>query len=165
MKKVLALLLALTLSITTMGCGGKPVDTSGMTLEEKITYETNEIIKPRKDSGFGISNLGVYEVDGENSVNMHIKREMPASEKTLKMDILIQTKDLLEKISEMEEVDSINLVWENEMKDQYGNGEFIPSLRISMSKETLDKINWDDILITSMEDVADDYWQHNSLID
>ena len=45
------------------------------------------------------------------------------------------------------------------MQDAYGNVSESPVMRAQLTRATLDKINWDNLLAVKLPQVADDYWQ------
>ena len=98
---------------------------------------------------------------GDNSTRIIMKRKI-ASGSLGKKDLLLKSKEILEDLSKTE-LEFINLEWKAEFKDKYGELSYNPVMRIDMTKDTLDKINWENFDYKNIEDIADDYWQHNTL--
>lgn len=128
------------------------------TLEERISDIIYKVIGKEEDKEDSIISLSV--VSGNVRAVM---RKIPLSERVYKTQLLIDSKKILEKLSELEEIEYINLEWQGKFTDQYGNSEWSPVMRVSMERETLDKINWKDFDKNNIENVADDYWQHKVL--
>ena len=76
--------------------------------------------------------------------------------------MLIKTKDILKNIAD-KDMEFINIEWQVELTDKLGNKEYGPVIRIDITKETLDKINWDNFDYNNLPEVADDYWQHQAI--
>jgi len=63
----------------------------------------------------------------------------------------------------MSEIVFVNIEWQGKFVDSYGNIKFNPVMRVDMTRETMDKINWENFDYTRIEKIADDYWQHMGL--
>jgi hypothetical protein len=49
------------------------------------------------------------------------------------------------------------------MQDSYGNVEELPVMRATLTRATLDKINWDNLLMVQLPAIADDYEENPGL--
>ena len=67
--------------------------------------------------------------------------------------------DFLEKIKD-EDFDSVYLEYQAVFVDDFGNEEERKGITYDVTKETVDKINFDSFLAEKLPDVADSYWQH-----
>ena len=127
-------------------------------LGEEISDIIYKIIGKEEDKEDSIISLSV----GNGSTRV-VMREIPISTKTYKTELLTNSKRILERLTEFEELEFINLEWQGKFTDKYGNSDWNPVMRIDMKRETLDKINWKDFSKDNIENIADDYWQHKNL--
>lgn len=135
-----------------MGCGGgdKKVDYNELNIDDiikDIAYRQKFEVEDIKNS------------DGNYRV---ILKEEILSSKTAKKEMLIKTKDILKNIAD-KDMEFISIEWQVELTDKLGNKEYGPVIRLDLSKETLDKINWDNFDYNNFPDIADDYWQHQAV--
>ncbi len=152
MKKILVVAMVLLLAFNLMACGGgdKKPDYDELGIEEiikDIAYRQKFEVEDIKNNG------GNYKAI--------LKKEILSS-KTAKKEMLIKTKDILKNIAD-KDMEFINIEWQVELTDKLGNKEYGPVIRIDITKETLDKINWDNFDYNNLPEVADDYWQHQAI--
>ncbi len=148
MRKILPIILILTLIL--VACGGdKEINYKDLTVEEIIQelaagrYEVEEITE--KDNTYGAI----------------LKTEL-TSNKTARKELLLKTKDILKKLED-KDIEFINIEWQVELIDKAGNSKYNPVMRLDFKKETLDKMNWDNIDFNNLKEIADDYWEHQTL--
>ena len=67
--------------------------------------------------------------------------------------------DFLEKIKD-EDFDSVYLEYQAVFVDDFGNEEERKGIAYDVTKETVDKINFDSFLPDKLPDIVDSYWQH-----
>lgn len=129
--------------------------------EVSLEEEVEKIIqKEVKDED--IENLSIVQLDNGKSVRA-VMKHTPLSNKTYKRELLLKSQDILKGLYEHDEISFINLEWHGKFVDEYGNEKYSPVMRIDIKKETLDEINWDNFDIENIENIADDYWQHEQL--
>lgn len=143
--------------VSTLG-GDKETVNQDLTLDEQITDIIYKIVGKEEEKEDTIINLTT--TGGNVRVVM---RKNPVSEKKYKSELLIRSKQLLEKIAEIEEIEFVSMEWQGLFVDQHGDSEYNPVMRIDMKRETLEEINWKDFDKDNIEDIADDYWQHKNL--
>ena len=149
MKKILPIILILSLLL--VGCGG-----SNETDYEELTVK--EIIETLADGSYEIEEI----TENNNNYKVVFKTDI-MSGKTARKELLLKTKDTLKKL-EGKDIKYINIEWQTELVDKLGNSEYNPVMRLDFKKETLDKINWDNIDFNNLKEIADDYWEHNSIV-
>lgn len=81
---------------------------------------------------------------------------------------LQETKEIFNRInkedsSRIDNINKITLIFNGKFKDEYGNFSVKKAIEITFSKNTLKKINWNDVDIDNLPTVADYYWQDSSL--
>jgi len=74
-------------------------------------------------------------------------------------------KEALEKIQALEEIESVTFIGNGELVDEYGNSESEKILTYDFDRETMDKINYDNVVIDNIPDIATDYYQHPALFE
>lgn len=74
-------------------------------------------------------------------------------------------KEALEKIQALEEIESVTFIGNGELVDEYGNSESEKILTYDFDRETMDKINYDNVAIDNIPDIATDYYQHPALFE
>lgn len=79
--------------------------------------------------------------------------------------ILSDTVDLVKELSSVINQDVNEIVVEAYLTlvDQYGKESLSKVAMITISRETWEKINWDNFLTDNFPDIADTYWQHPTL--
>jgi hypothetical protein len=83
-----------------------------------------------------------------------------------KKGMLIDTRDYLKSISKNKKVlklKGISLIFQMELIDKYGNEKEERVLIVTVSIDTLKKINWDNFIFDDIENVADTYFVHPAL--
>ena len=82
----------------------------------------------------------------------------------IKNGIWIDTTDLLKALyTSGHNIENVNIVVNFPLIDKYGNKSVGPIVKLNMSEETAEKINWENFLWTNLPDVVDSYWQHQDL--
>lgn len=75
--------------------------------------------------------------------------------------MLIDSTDLAEAFKGSElEIHDLMMSWQMPLVDSYGNEEDGEVLRINLSGESLEKINFDNFLFEDIPNIADSYWEH-----
>jgi hypothetical protein len=150
MKRVLLIILAAFILVS---CSSKEtVNLESMTVKEIVDYTAD------------IKNFEVDSIKetADNRYRVILKTEILSSG-TARKEFLMDTQDLLINLKDKADIQFINIEWQVEFKDSYGNLEYKPALRLDFSRETLDKINWDNMDYNNLDDIADDTWSHPGL--
>lgn len=119
--------------------------------EENIFYEDessiNEINYDEEDK-----HLSVSVFSSSNVSNEHIKD-----------NALYNMADTLEALDEVGSITSVDFEILYPLQDEYGEQTDRPITTAVFTKETLDKIVWENFVGTRIPDAADEYWYHPTL--
>jgi uncharacterized membrane protein len=74
--------------------------------------------------------------------------------------ILKQSTEVFEPLFSTDGVTEVVLMWHLTLVDAYGNEKDDTVVKVTLSKETADKINWDNFDYNNYTTIADDYWHH-----
>lgn len=85
------------------------------------------------------------------------------SAESLKLSGLYNTVDFMEAMKSLDEVSQATLIVQAPLTDRYGNVEIGDVLIVLMSRETLNKINFNNFNAKNLPAVADSYWEHPAL--
>lgn len=97
-------------------------------------------------------------VYGVNVAAVNIRREgSPNSVKTLFLD---DTTKLLKNVIKVKGLEGVQVIVMSPLKDTYGNVAEEKVLSINISRNTMDKINFDNFNYKDIPNIADDYWEH-----
>lgn len=119
-----------------------------------VGVETNhseeEFKNPIIEVGIEGEAFNIILIGNDNLSTDYIKRKM-----------LIDSCELFEKaFAELPEINSTYIDWHFPLVDTYGNVELNSVMTIKITRETEDKINWENFMTDNLPDVADFYWQH-----
>lgn len=78
----------------------------------------------------------------------------------IKTGILMKTDKVLKAIEKEHKFEIITVMWKFPLVDTYGNKSNEEVLRISLNRETLNKINWDNFDYNNFEKIANNYFEH-----
>ncbi len=124
-----------------------------LTTEEKIEEAAKEV--------FG-DNLNEFEYQSDSN-HYNITTETAGLSKNMdKNSANVNTTEFLEKI-EGEDFSTIYIEYQAEFVDDYGETSKDRAIVYDISKETVEKINFENFIIDKMPDVADNYWEHPAL--
>lgn len=150
MKKILILLLVVVLLV---GCGG-----SDKVVWEDLTVE-EVFIQAAEHERYELEKI----TENDNNYRAILKADLMSS-KTARKELLNKTKSIMKKVLEgNSDIEYINIEWQVELTDKAGNSEYASVIRIDLTGETIEKINWDKFDFNNFPDVADDYWEHQAI--
>ncbi len=75
----------------------------------------------------------------------------------------IDSTKLFEHFFELEEITRVDLKWQLPLVDAYGNEELGVVMEILLTRDTVERINWDNFLFENLPEVADIYQEHPAL--
>lgn len=130
--------------------------------EENKEKNFNESIKKIVKKTIGIDDVESVEVnknldlpDPNNKVVLlNLKN---ANDKVLTWN---GTTNILKKLSKEKEIQKVIFVWNAELTDTYGNKKSDPVMKMSIDRESLDKINFKNFDHNNIPNVVKDYWEH-----
>lgn len=145
-----------TINITVTGVESVSETTSkqnitDMDLEDAVNYviETSNAEKNEEPK--------IYQ-EGNTEVDIYLKTQVGLSNSGTVSSMHLDAKRILEQLQNRSDIDTIVLSWDMQSTDVYGNNKDINVMVITMSKETLNKINFDNFNIENFPDVADEYY-------
>lgn len=125
-----------------------------LTTEERVNKAVNDIVgKERIDKITYFE--GYTTVFSEGSENLTKRLTVSSMHK--------DTLELIEELSKIKEVDTVSILWSLPLTDTYGNESDGKVMNMEFSRETLDKINFDNVNMGDIPDMADSYNLHNAL--
>lgn len=124
-------------------------------VEEVVGLETNMDEERMVSTSLSENSLALTMVANENLTVSMMQRSM-----------VMNAKDIFEEIYtrmiEAGEIEEAVIVWQIEFTDTYGNAELKNAMILTLTKETGEKINWDNISTDNIESLTKD-WQHPAL--
>ncbi|MFJ7826701.1 hypothetical protein [Psychrobacillus sp. NPDC096623] len=94
------------------------------------------------------------------TIALKVNFESPES---LKRSILFSTVDFMKAMKSLDEVTQATLIVQAPLTDRYGNVKNDDVMVVLMSRETLNKINFNNFNAKNLLAVADSYWEHPAL--
>lgn len=85
------------------------------------------------------------------------------SKGTAKDGILFKSSDVFKEVFKNKEVEEVALSWKMTLVDKYGKESDADVSRISLKRDTFEKIEWENFNIDNFESVADDFYLHPAL--
>ena len=85
------------------------------------------------------------------------------SAKSLNQSLLYSTVNFMKAMNSQKEVTQATLIVQAPLTDRYGNVENGDVMIVLMSRETLNKINFNNFNVENVTAVADSYWEHPAL--
>ena len=70
---------------------------------------------------------------------------------------------LIEKAADIAEIELFQIVWMYDFTDKFGNASEGKIMSLDFPRETIDKINFDNVDYNRASDIADNYWEHGAL--
>lgn len=135
------------------------------TIDDKISDIVNKQLgkKNNLDKKTIIKVSSVKSSEKGNIVNLDLNASENLTSKMTKGGMTLDAKRILEPISKLKDVDSIQLQWYYPLVDNYGNKKDKPVMRINLSHDTLKKIKWDNFDHKKFKTIADSYWESEAL--
>ncbi|MFS0559601.1 hypothetical protein AB1K91_02570 [Terribacillus sp. 179-K 1B1 HS] len=135
-------------------------------LEETITKAINKAagkesnMDEKRIKELKINDNAGTEAADDKIVIASLRADDNFSEGYIKGGIEDDSSQIFKKLFENEEVSNVVLDWYYPLVDQYGNEEESVINTIGMTRETFDKINWNNFNRDNYPNVADDYFIH-----
>ena len=142
-------------------------DFSSLALDEKIEYivinllgDTTTMDLPRIEE---IETVPFYGEEGQEGNTAFITLnddDILFSVSWAKQGLWIDSTKLFEYFFELEEITRVDLKWQLPLVDTYGNTKLGVVMEIMLTRDTAEKINWDNFLFQNLPKVADIYQEH-----
>ena len=82
---------------------------------------------------------------------------------TTKDRLWMESLEIFQPIFEQDEVSEVSIMWQLELIDQYGNSEYEMVMSTTFTKETAEKVNWENVAYENVPNIADSYYEHPAL--
>ena len=125
---------------------------------EEVELTTEEKIKTVADEVFGDELIDFEYMEAAERYFIYTNTSGLSANMDRKSAYFSAT-DFLEKIKD-EDFDSVYLEYKAVFIDDFGNEEERKGIAYDVTKETVDKINFDSFLPEKLPDIVDSYWQH-----
>lgn len=150
-------ILIIIVAFAVKSCGGgdttpKASDTLPTAVDKGISaaHATKQSVEINDDEGTSTS--------GDKVVLIHVK---PSN--TARATILDRSCELLPNLQHRKDVGQVTLFWTGTLVDTYGSESQEQVVKITLSKATLDKINFDNFVYNDLPSIADSYWEHPAM--
>lgn len=120
-----------------------------------------------------MNNFGTTNIEKENAVlssrfesgvvETIALEEKFASAESLKRSMFYTTVEFMKAMKSQEDVTQATLIVQAPLTDRFGNVEIDDVMVVLMSRETLNKINFNNFHTANLPAVADSYWEHPAL--
>ncbi|WP_121605556.1 hypothetical protein [Virgibacillus sp. Bac332] len=166
-KKATKSLLLILVSVVLIVIGGTMLDSDSSekaeaNKEEKLPDTLEERIEFYAKDVFGEDNVDTSNFLEGNAYVYIIGDESWDAESAL-YGMQSDTLDFLEKLQNEEKVTSAQIDITQTFTDSYGNEEEKTVFRTDFSRDTIDKINYENMDPKRVSEIADEYWIHNAL--
>lgn len=163
LKSVLVIMLVLALCVIFAGCSSEEEDVSGiiddstMSIDEKIEKVTNTTLGEERGGQKTFIKSETIGVEANKKV-VHIN-----DGSNYKYGMLENAARVLQNVFKINNLQSVTLFIHGSLEDKYGNSKDEEMMKIILSKETANKINWENFDASNFPEVADEYWEHLEL--
>lgn len=108
--------------------------------------------------------ISVEKISDKN-YNVKINANEGWNDDTAKNKMLIDTKnfykEFIKQTNRINEIDNITLIYYQTLINKYGKTSENAVIKIAFNKETILKINWENVLTDKLPEISDEYWTHN----
>ena len=142
-----------------MCSGGKDKLPDDLTAEEAfvagiVGYKTNHNNDDYKVKLYDVTNHGT-------ALDISLIGDDNLSKSLIKRGMWKDSKEIFEAVfEEYPSIDTVYIYWQFPLVDQLGNEDLGEVIRIGLSRETAETINWENFNPENFSAVADEYWQH-----
>lgn len=130
-------------------------------IEDTVTESAEEEVDNIIRSSDEIEEIGYIE-EGEQ-LFIRINTGTGWSTDSMKNSMRVQTHDILRDVNDIDDVSTVNIGFRLPLQDQYGEESVEDVMNLVFYEETINKINFDNVLQDNMPDIADEYWNHPAL--
>ncbi|MBM7838338.1 hypothetical protein JOC54_001594 [Alkalihalobacillus xiaoxiensis] len=136
----------------------KDIEEEPLTPLEIATNTANDVLKDGMLANIEVNN---YPENDSKVVLLTINGSDNLTKNMIYKGMLIDSEKIAEAFKNSEiEIHDLMMSWQMPLVDTYGNEEDGEVLRINLSGETLDMLNFDNFLYDNLPSVADTYWEH-----
>ncbi|ETT85563.1 hypothetical protein [Bacillus mycoides] len=140
-----------------------PVEKKEESLEDKVKkLASNEFGKGKVESVKVNDNLGT-EDPNDKIVLITAEAKENVSANFTKKGMWIATISILKDLKDEKNISEIAFFYKYPLVDQYGKEKKDNVMKITLNRETLDKINYDNFIHNNLPKIANQYWEHPAL--
>lgn len=142
----------------------KDVSWDDLTAEEKLEKAAIEVLGDKANTDEPrIVDIIFSEFEDETIATFKLNADENLNGDYTRKSILMDTKDLLEDLSDRGYSGNINVMWLLPLVDQYGNTNNSKVLSLDFKAEELAKVNYDNFNYKNLPDISDDSFVHPAL--
>lgn len=141
----------------------QPVEKKEESLEDKVKkLASNEFGKEKVESVKVNDNLGTEDTN-DKIVLITAEAKENVSANFTKKGMWIATISILKDLKDEKNISEISFFYKYPLVDQYGNEKKDNVMKITLNRETLDKINYDNFIHNNLPKIVNQYWEHPAL--
>ena len=131
-----------------------------LTVDEKIENVVYDTIGKKSNT----KKVRIHKVEIYGDVaNVWLNANENLSTDLTKKGMWKDTFKLIEKAADIAEIELFQIVWMYDFVDKFGNASEGKIMSLDFPRETIDKINFDNVDYNQAPDIADNYWEHGAL--
>ena len=141
-------------------------DFSNLTLDEKIEYIIVSLLGEETNNDLPkIVDIEIAPLTGEegpegNTAFIILNGNDNLTTNWIKESMWIDSIELFEEFFKLEEITRVDLKWQFPLVDTYGDTELVIVMEILLTRDIVEKINWDNFLFQNLLEVAQLYQEH-----
>jgi hypothetical protein len=155
MRKIMCIIIILAIILTAVACSSEPTINVNDSLEVKVEKIALKAVS--KEENIIKTSYTEDTINGGKIISVLLNGKDSG-----RITLLDKSKDILEKLFQIDEVSEVQLTWDANLVDQYGKVENMPVLKIMIKKDTAGKIGWELFDVNKFKDIADSYWTHKA---
>ncbi|HCF70791.1 MAG TPA: hypothetical protein DER33_04240 [Syntrophomonas sp.] len=136
------------------------------TIEQRIENTINTAVGKKTNTDkkriVKLQVLGT-EKEGKKLVLAWLNADDNLSNQMIRGGILMDSAKVFQSLFELPETEEVALVWVFPLVDVYGNSADEPVLKVRLTREIADKINWDSFDHENFAEISKQYWEHTAL--
>ncbi|WP_284037479.1 membrane lipoprotein lipid attachment site-containing protein [Neobacillus sp. 114] len=140
-----------------------------LTLEEKITKDIEKKLgkqtntKKKRIVDLTANDNAGTEVEGDKIILLTLAGDENLSNKMTIKGMLMDSSKAFQEVFKNKDASEVTLFWQFPMVDSYGKSKEENVIKISLTRETFDKVEWQNFDYNNFEKIADQYWIHPAL--
>ena len=140
-----------------------------LTLDEKITQSVDKKLgkktnmKKKRIVELEVNDHAGTEVEGDKIILLTLAGDENLSSKMTIKGMLMESNKAFQEVFKYKEASEVTLFWQFPMVDSYGKSKDENVIKVSLTRETYEKIEWKNFDYNNYEKIADDFWMHPAL--
>jgi len=135
------------------------------TVEEKLKKAVHKGFNEKNSFDDGDSIIAINNNEEEKFVLVKVYGRDNLTTNMIKKGMWMGTADVLQEMKDMDEIETVDFNIVFPMQDKYGETSDDIVMKFSFSKETRERINWENFVTDNLPEIADSYWQHPAFND